>query len=81
MTRFIALTLWIVFLGGCAHIVGYAGQHPGFVRCKGKGQLSGTGAAYLGAGIGGGGQNSFTLLADCGEGFELEQGKAPAPAK
>jgi hypothetical protein len=64
----------IPFLCSCARTVGYAGAHPGYVKCKGKGSITGTGFGNVSAGIGGGEQNSFTIQADCGDGFEFSQG-------
>ena len=79
------LLLFLVLLSGCAHALGYAGAHPGYVECKGKGNITGTGSISVGAGLGGAGINTFTIQADCGEGFSLRQGAAapdvPAPPK
>lgn len=59
----------VAALSGCA----IGGQAPGYVSCKGKGVITGSGA--VGAGLGGG--NVFTLNVDCGDGVEFSQG-APA---
>ena len=71
-----AMVLLVVSLASCAHSLGYAGSHPGYVKCKGKGSITGTGFGQVSAGIGGGEQNSFTIQADCGDGFEFSQGQA-----
>lgn len=63
---------------GCARALGYAGAHPGYVKCTGKGSVTGTGTIALGAGVGGAGTNMFTIQADCGPGFTFEQGMVPA---
>lgn len=77
----VLLLVWMVWLAsGCAHSLGYAGAHPGYVKCTGKGSITGTGFGQASVGIGGGEQNSFTLQADCGDGFTFEQGM-PAAAK
>jgi len=84
MRKIVVLALLVAAgTAGCAHSLGYAGAHPGYVRCKGKGSITGTGSAYLGAGIGGTGQNQFSLILDCGEGLELDQGPSiqPVPTK
>ncbi len=78
MKTLIGIGLLAFALGGCAHSLGYAGSHPGYIKCKGKGNITGTGAAGAGAGIGGSEMNSFTISADCGEGFEFSQGMPPA---
>ena len=77
MRHLLLLLLASSLVAGCAHSLGYAGAHPGYVKCKGKGVISGQGA--IGASVGAG-LNAFNLSADCGEGFELQQGK-PEPAK
>ena len=68
MIRWLALGLLVA---GCAT----AGQYPGYVKCKGKGTITGSGA--LTAGLGG--SNTFNLTVDCGDGLEFSQGK-PDPA-
>ena len=65
-------------MASCAHTLGYAGSHPGYVKCVGKGSITGTGSAGIGAGMGGGELNTFTIQADCGDGFTFEQGM-PVP--
>ena len=80
MLRRAALIASLMLLAGCAHVLGYAGNHPGYVECKGKGVITGTGSLSIGAGAGGAGTNTFTLQADCGDGFTLHQGPAPEPA-
>lgn len=80
MTRLATLVLLgagLMGLTGCARTLGYAGDHPGFIECKGKGAITGTGTIALGAGVGGAGTNSFTIQADCGDGFRFQQGLAP----
>ncbi len=76
-----SLLLALGLLTGCAHSLGYAGAHPGYVKCSGKATISGQGAAMAGAGFTGGELNGFSLIGDCGPGFEFEQGLPPAPAK
>src|SRR5712664_3431221 len=61
-------------LAGCA--VGHVA--PGYVKCKGKGVITGSGSIGGGMLYGGGGLNAYTLSVDCGEGLEFEQGR-PAP--
>ena len=73
------ISILILMLGGCAHTLGYAGSHPGYIQCKGKGSITGTGTGYLGAGIGGTEMNSFTLSYDCAEGFTFSQGSGLPP--
>ena len=80
MKTLVGIGLLALALGGCGHALGYAGKNPGYVKCKGKGTISGQGGAMAGAGLGGGGMNAFSLVADCGEGFIFEQG-APAPTQ
>lgn len=65
----------VLMLTGCSHALGYAGQHPGYFKCKGKVGITGSGTLALGAGYGGASTNSFSLNGDCGEGFEFSQGK------
>ncbi len=81
--RIVALLL-VVSLTGCAHIAGYAGAHPAYIKCKGKGTVTGQGTQSVSVGVGGSGFNGFTLTMDCGDGLEYTQQKdAPAvvPAK
>ena len=60
-----------VVSGACAT----AGKHPGYVRCKGKAIIGVLAAAQ---GLGG----SYTINADCGEGFSFDQGESlPAAVK
>lgn len=77
------MTLFLVFLSlaGCTRSLGYAGVHPGYIECKGKGVITGTGVMSAVAGVGGVGANSFTLQADCGEGFRLQQGAPPVDSQ
>lgn len=75
--RIVMLAVALLSIAGCgllARDLGYAGSHPGYVQCKGKGSVTGTGTIALGAGMGGASTNSFTLQADCGEGFTFSQG-------
>ena len=83
LTWLLGLILAACSLAGCGSTLGYAGSHPGYVQCKGKGTISGQGAAMAGAGIGGGGLNSFSVTGDCGDGFSFSQGLPAdgAPAK
>ena len=75
MIRLIALSLIAAaMLGGCSRTMGYAGKHPGYIKCVGKGAITGTGSFNVAAGIGGGEQNHFTIQADCGDGFQFIQG-------
>lgn len=60
----------VVVLGGCASI----NKHPVDVTCKGKGTITGTGYAGATIAVGGHESNTFTLQADCGEGFEYHAG-------
>jgi hypothetical protein len=84
MKRLPTLALLVAFalgLTGCglvARDLGYAGAHPGYMKCKGKVGLSGSGTLALGAGVGGASTNSFSINGDCGDGFEFAQG-VPAP--
>ena len=76
----------IPMLGGCGYMLKGAGEYPGYIECKGKGSITGTGQTSLSAGVGGAGQNTFTLVVDCGDGVVFQQGatpptSAPAPAK
>lgn len=69
--------VWLVVfsvlgLTGCSGLLGPAARYDGVVRCKGKGVITGTGAIGITAGYGGNQLNSFTIQADCGEGFEYE---------
>jgi len=70
-----------LLLSACAHVAGYAGSHPANITCKGKAAITGSGAATVGAGIGGSEMNGFTLQADCGDGFSYTQGSAATPAQ
>ena len=78
MRRLLWVVLLVFPLAGCAHALGYAGAHPGYIKCKGKGNITGTGAAGVGAGIGGSELNHFTITAECGDGFEFSQGMPAA---
>lgn len=82
MARLVSLVCAALLLGGCALGAGYAGSHPGYIKCKGKGTITGTGQQSMTVIGGGAGQNSFSIQADCGDGFEYDQGeKLPVPAK
>lgn len=76
------LAMWAVvgalplLAGGC---LSYAGKHPGFVGCVGKGNLTGSGQGTVLAGYGGSGLNSFSITGDCGDGFYFYQGQTPPP--
>lgn len=78
MRRVAMLAALVPLACSCSHALGYAGSHPGYVKCTGKGTISGQGAAMAGAGIAGGELNGFSLIADCGSGFEFSQGMPPA---
>ena len=54
-------------LVGCASVE----KHPISIDCKGKGAITGTG---YGAASGIGGSNTFTIQADCGDGFMFKSG-------
>lgn len=75
MKTLAAVGLLCMLLAGCARIAGYAGTHPGTITCKGKVSLMGTGNFTLGAGLGGGETGTFSLIGDCGEGFNYTQGQ------
>lgn len=64
----VGLALWACALGGCA----LGSVAPGYVKCSGKGVITGSGT--VGAGVGGG--NTFVLNVDCGDGVTFEQGPA-----
>lgn len=67
----ILLPLLALALTGCAFMPAM------YVKCSGKGAITGT--ASLGGGLmyGGGGTNTGTLQADCGDGFEYYRGPKP----
>ena len=71
------LVLACLLAGGCAVLP------PMYIECSGKGAITGTGALQMGAVYGGGGVNTGTLQADCGDGFRYYRGPAPdvAPPK
>ena len=71
--RVVALFGFLI-LAGCSHTLGYAGQHPGYIKCVGKGVITVSGGQAIGAGMGGGGVNNGTIQADCGDGFQFIQG-------
>lgn len=52
-------------------------REPTMVYCKGKVALSGNGTAMVGAGLGGGGTNAFTVMGDCGDGAYIFTGPPP----
>lgn len=82
-SKLLVVLLLGVSLSGCGALLGGAGTHPADISCKGKGTITGSGHVNVNAGVGGQELNTFTLTADCGEGFEYHQGKvkvAPAPA-
>lgn len=64
----------LLALSGCAHTLGYAGKNPGLFECRGKISLTGSGSLMMGAGLGGGSSNAFTVIGDCGDGFRFQQG-------
>ena len=67
----------VLALSGCSHTLGYAGKHPGVIVCAGKGSITVTGSAAVGAGYGGGQSANGTIQADCGDsGFKFIQGPA-----
>jgi hypothetical protein len=79
--RKVAAIIFLVGLPGCAHVMGYAGTHPGSIHCKGKGVITGTGSLAIGAGAGGAGTDAWTIQADCGDGFDFSQSLAQPEAK
>lgn len=60
--------LVISLLTGCASIAGHAGSHPAEITCKGKGAITGQGSAPVAGG-------SFSIQADCGDGFSYKQSR------
>jgi len=77
-TIVLALAVGMAFLlSGCGYVLKGAGEYPGYVECRGKGSVTGVGQTSLSAGLGGAGQNSFTLTVDCGDGLIYQQGKEP----
>jgi len=73
----LALSVVLLLVSGCGYILKGAGEYPGYVECRGKGSVTGVGQTSLVAGMGGAGQNSFTLTVDCGDGLIYQQGKEP----
>ena len=73
----IGVLLDVLVTPGCGYVLKGAGEYPGYVECRGKGSVTGVGQTSLSAGIGGAGQNSFTLTVDCGDGLIYQQGKEP----
>ena len=63
-----ACALVVSLLTGCASIAGHAGNNPAEIVCKGKGAISGQGAAQIAGG-------SFSIQADCGDGFSYKQSR------
>ena len=66
MLFFAVCALVASLLTGCASVAGYAGSHPATISCKGKGAITGQGSAPVAGG-------SFSIQADCGDGFEYRQ--------
>jgi hypothetical protein len=67
------LALFVVLcllLPGCASVA----HNPILIDCKGKGSITGTGYAGATIAVGGHEANTFTLTADCGEGFHYSAG-------
>ncbi len=57
-----------ILLGGCAPtIYGPAGEYDGSFECRGNGTITGSGHLDLGAGIGGGQGNAWTMSLNCGD--------------
>jgi hypothetical protein len=76
--RKLLLALGLLATTGCgllAHDLGVAGRNPGYISCKGKVSLVGTGSLSLGAGVGGSGTDSFAISGDCGDGFSMSSGQ------
>ena len=70
-----------LLVAGCT-IGGPVGEYQGSFHCKGKGNVSGSGALSLGAGVGGSGTNAWNIQADCGDGLTIERDRVrtqPAP--
>ena len=67
MSRWALPILLAVALTGCGSLA------PVYVKCKGKGVITATGALQMGIMYGAGGVNTGTLQADCGEGFEYSR--------
>src|SRR2546427_443288 len=77
MRRSLSVLIVAPSLFGCGYVLKGAGEYPGYVECRGKGSVTGVGQTSLSAGLGGAGQNSFTLTVDCGDGLIYQQGKEP----
>lgn len=65
----------LMVLSGCT-IAGPVGEYQGSFSCKGKGTISGTGQQSLTVIGGGAGQNTFSLMVDCGEGLTISRDRA-----
>lgn len=70
-----ALILLALLLTGCAYM------EPMYVKCAGKGAISGNAGAGGGLLYGGGGTYTGNLQADCGEGFEYYRATKPPKPK
>lgn len=75
MRRILALILLLAF-SGCSSIAGPIGEYSGTFSCKGKGTITGTGQQSLTVVGGGAGQNTFSLVVDCGEGLTITRERA-----
>jgi len=73
----VAFGVVLLLLSGCGYALKGAAEYPSYIKCKGKGTISGAGQTSLIAGLGGAGQNTFHLTLDCGEGITWQQGKEP----
>lgn len=84
MMQYVAWNLLCVFVmlaTGCADLnrdLSTAGKGPGYIACKGKATLTGTGNGAAVAVMGVMGGNSFSVTFDCGDGASLTQGM-PVP--
>lgn len=70
----IYLILAALLLAGCT-IAGPVGEYDGDFSCQGKGSIQGTGHINLGAGVGGGQGNGFSVMVDCGDGLKIERNR------
>ena len=77
--RLLPILLALLTTTGCGSLA------PLYVKCKGKGVITATGALQMGMLYGAGGVNTGTLQADCGEGFEYSRtpktDETPQPTK
>lgn len=69
-----------LLLAGCSTIAGPIGEYQGTFSCKGKGTITGTGQQSLTVVGGGAGQNTFSLVVDCGEGLTITRERSRSDA-